>query len=184
MTALLTESEGFGGDVDAEEQENNPSEQEEDFDSLFDDDNEEEEYRESVEEDGQHAGAGDQVSALFGDVDDVEVEEEAPKNGSEGECKTLSKSREDLQGLFPYFLPDVEFWPACPNALKRLILRGAQTHAGTDATAAAAAGSLPEGFRADSRELSRPQSSTSQSEQGQVNHCITEDGHPSRQQCT
>lgn len=103
MTALLTESEGVGGDVDTEEQENNPLEQEEDFDSLFDDDNEEEEYRESVEEDGQHPGAGDEVSGLFGDVDDIEIEEEAQKNGSEEERETLNKSREDLQGLFLYF---------------------------------------------------------------------------------
>eukprot|EP00066_Takifugu_rubripes_P022557 XP_011611823.1 PREDICTED: protein MCM10 homolog [Takifugu rubripes] len=97
LTALLTESEGFGGEVDTEEQEKNPLEEEEDFDSLFDDDNEEEEYKESVEEDGQHTGAGDEVSGLFGDVDDIEIEEEAQKNGSEEECKTLNKSREDLQ---------------------------------------------------------------------------------------
>lgn len=98
LTALLTESEGVGG-----EQEQNPLEQEEDFDSLFDDDNEEDEYRESGEEDGQRPGAGDDVSGLFGDVDDVEIEEEAQKNGSEEECKTLNKSREDLQGLFLHF---------------------------------------------------------------------------------
>lgn len=187
MTALLTESEGVGGEDDPEEQENNPSEQEEDFESLFDDDNEEEEYKESVEEDdGQDTGAGDDVSALFGDVDDLEIEEEAQKNGSEEECKTLNKSREDLQGLFLYFLADVTFWPISPNASKGLILRGAQTHAGTDATAAAAAGSLPEGFqpvfrlRADSRGVSWSQTRTSQSEQGQVNHCMSEDGDPSR----
>lgn len=185
MTALLTESEGVGDEVDTEEQENNPSEQEEDFDSLFDDDNEEEEYKESIEEDGQHTAAGDEVSGLFGDVDDIdiEIEEEAQKNGSEEECKTLNKSREDLQGLFLCFLPDVQFWLKCPNAYKGLVLRGAQTHAGTDATAAAAAGSLPEGFqpifrfRADSREVSWSQT---QSEQGQVNHCTTEDGDSSR----
>lgn len=115
MTALLTESEGVGGEFDTEEQENKLSEQEEDFDSLFDDDNEEEEYKESAEEDGQ-TGAGDEVSGLFGDVDDLEIEEEAQKNGSEEECKTLNKSREDLQGLFLYFLPDVQFWPICPHA--------------------------------------------------------------------
>lgn len=125
------------------------------------------------------------MSDLFGDVDDIEIEEEAQKNGNEEECKTLNKSREDLQGLCLYFLP-VQFWPICPNAYKGLVLRGAQTHAGTDATAAAAAGSLPEGFqpvfrfRADSREASWSQASASQSQQGQVNHCITEDGDPSR----
>lgn len=138
-----------------------------------------------MEEDGQHTGAGDEVSGLFGDVDDIEIEEEAQKNGSEEECKTLNKSREDLQGSFLYLLPDVQFWPICPNAYKGLILRGAQTHAGADAAAAAAAGSLPEGFqpvsrfRADSREAIWSHTSTSQSEQGQANQCITEDGDPS-----
>lgn len=101
MTELLIESEGVG-----EEQDANPTEQEEDFDSLFDDDNSgEEEYEESVEEEGQHAGAEHELSELFGDVDDLVIEEEDEKNDSKEEYKTLNKSREDLQGLFLYFSP-------------------------------------------------------------------------------
>lgn len=121
LTALLTESEGVGDEVDTEQQEANPLEQEEDFDSLFDDDNnEEEEYKESVEEDGQHVGAEDQRSDLFGDVDDIEIEEEAKENDSKEECKTLNKSREDLQGLFLYFSPNVQFWLMCPNVQMKI----------------------------------------------------------------
>lgn len=98
LTELLIESEG----AEAEEQEANPAEQEEDFDSLFDDDtNGEEEYKESVEEEGQHMGTEHELSDLFGDVDDIE--EEAKRNDGNKECKTLNKSREDLQGLFLHF---------------------------------------------------------------------------------
>lgn len=106
LTELLIESEGVGDEVDTEEQEANPTEQEEDFDSLFDDDNDgEEEYKENVEEEGQHMGTEHELSHLFGDVDDIVIEEEAKKNDSKEECKTLNKSREDLQGLFLYFSP-------------------------------------------------------------------------------
>lgn len=115
MTALLAESEGLGDEVDAEERENHPLEGEEDFDSLFDGASEEDEYKESAEEDGQRTGAGDDVSDLFGDVDDLEIEEGAKRNGGGEERKALNKSREDLQGLFLYFLPDVQFWSTCPN---------------------------------------------------------------------
>lgn len=116
LTSLLTESEDVGDEVDTEEQEANPLEQEEDFDSLFDDDNnEEEEYKESVGEDGQHVAAEDQLSDLFGDVDDIEIEEEAKENDSKEESKTLNKSREDLQGVFLCFSPNVQFWLICPN---------------------------------------------------------------------
>lgn len=103
LTELLIESEGVGDDVDTEKQQANPIEQEEDFDSLFDDDsNGEEEYKESAEEEGQHMGAEHELSDLFGDVDDIVIEEEAKNNDSKGECKTLNKSREDLQGWFLY----------------------------------------------------------------------------------
>ena len=104
MTELLIESEGVGDEVDTEEQEENPIEQEVDFDSLFDDDNtEEEEYKESVEEEGQHMPTEHELSDLFGDVDDIE--EEVKNNDRKEECKSLNKSREDLQGLFLYFSP-------------------------------------------------------------------------------
>lgn len=103
LTELLIESEGVGDEVDTEEQEANPPEQEEDFESLFDEDsNGEEEYKESAEEEGQHMGTEHELSDLFGDVDDVIIEEEAKNNESKEECKTLNKSREDLQGLFLY----------------------------------------------------------------------------------
>lgn len=104
LTELLIESEGVGDEVDTEEQEANPIEQEEDFDSLFDDDNNgEEEYKDSVEEEGQHMGTEHELSDLFGDVDDIVTKEEAKRNDSQEECKTLNKSREDLQGLFLHF---------------------------------------------------------------------------------
>lgn len=93
LTQLLIESEGVGDEVDTEEQE-------EDFDSLFDEaNNGEEEYKESVEEEGQHLGTENELLDLFGDVEDIVIEEEVKKNDSKKECKTLDKSREDLQGL-------------------------------------------------------------------------------------
>lgn len=106
LTELLVESEGVGDEVDTEEQETNPVEQEEDYDGLFDDDDDgEEEYKESVEEEEQHMGAEHELLDLFGDVDDIVIEEEAKKNDNKEECKTLDKSREDLQGLFLSFSP-------------------------------------------------------------------------------
>lgn len=106
LTELLVESEGVGEEVDTEEQETNPVELEEDYDGLFDDDDDgEEEYKESVEEEEEHMGAEHELLDLFGDVDDIVIEEEAQKNDSKEECKTLNKSREDLQGLFLSFSP-------------------------------------------------------------------------------
>lgn len=74
----------------------------------------------------------------------------------------------------------------CPKSCKLLILRGAQAHAGADATVAAAAGSVPEDFHlvfsfsTNSGELNWSQTSNPQTEQGQANHGTTGDGDPSR----
>lgn len=99
LTALLIESEGVGEDQDGQEQAD-------DLDALFDDeydDEEGEEYKDGIEEEGRDVATEDAVSDLFGDVDDIESEErEKDTKGKEGEgeaCKSLTMSKEDLQGL-------------------------------------------------------------------------------------
>lgn len=78
LTALLDESED-GGEVRGGQEETD------DLDGLFDDDDEEE-YKEG--------GA----SELFGDVDDIEDEEEVKGRGGDGEARDdLNRSKEDLQ---------------------------------------------------------------------------------------
>lgn len=102
LTALLSESEGAEAEANADARGD-------DLDALFDDDNEEEEYREGAEEDGQRADARGGASELFGDVDDLEVEEDA--GGTDG-GPALNRSREDLQGSAvscPPRPPDLEF---------------------------------------------------------------------------
>ncbi|KAM4712199.1 protein MCM10 homolog [Anableps anableps] len=77
LTALLDETEDGGEERDDQEQVD-------DLDGLFDDSRDEEEYKE------------DSVSDLFGDVDDIENEEDG--KGSEREsCDDLNRSKEDLQ---------------------------------------------------------------------------------------
>lgn len=172
LTALLAESEGAGEEVVAEGQGADPDQQE-DFDSLFDGDSDEEEFREGLSEglsEGERpAGAGDELSDLFGDVDDIEIEEEAKENDNKEEASTLNKSREDLQGLCLCFSPQKYKNVDVENVEMKLpVLRGAEADAGTDAAVAAAAGSLPE-------ELGRPPT-----EQGRPERRVREDGRPGR----
>lgn len=71
------------------------------MDGLFDNDNDEEEdYKEGVEEEGRDVETED-VSDLFGDVDDIENEEKDTKGKESGgdACESLDRSREDLQGF-------------------------------------------------------------------------------------
>ncbi|XP_068572799.1 protein MCM10 homolog [Cebidichthys violaceus] len=92
LTALLAESEGVG-------EERGSQEQADDLDGLFDVDNDEDEYKEGIEEEGPDVGTEDALSDLFGEVDDIDNEEkEAKRKGSGGEaCKSLDRSKEDLQ---------------------------------------------------------------------------------------
>lgn len=91
LTALLAENEGF-----CQEQESQA--EADDLDGLFDEDNDEEEYKESIEDEECNVGTVDEVSELFGDVDDIEHEENK-SNGAESACESLKRSKEDLQGL-------------------------------------------------------------------------------------
>ncbi|XP_041636310.1 protein MCM10 homolog [Cheilinus undulatus] len=89
LTALLAESEGVGEEQDGQRQED-------DLDNLFDDDNEEEEYKESEEEEKQDVKTENSVSELFGDVDDIENDDNTGK-GRDNENSEMERSREDLQ---------------------------------------------------------------------------------------
>ncbi|XP_056131836.1 protein MCM10 homolog [Lampris incognitus] len=90
LTALLAESEDVGADVD-------------DLDGLFDNDDEGEvEYKEGIDEEEEEGGVGkdDTVSDLFGDVDDIEEEEDNCGRGQateEDASESFNKSKEDLQ---------------------------------------------------------------------------------------
>uniref|UniRef100_A0A3Q0R5R0 Protein MCM10 homolog n=1 Tax=Amphilophus citrinellus TaxID=61819 RepID=A0A3Q0R5R0_AMPCI len=89
LTALLAESEGVG-----EEQES--QEEADDLDGLFDEDNDGEEYNEGIEDEKHNVGTVDEMSELFGDVDDIEHEEKN-SNATESACENLNRSQEDLQ---------------------------------------------------------------------------------------
>uniref|UniRef100_A0A8C2ZMB7 Protein MCM10 homolog n=1 Tax=Cyclopterus lumpus TaxID=8103 RepID=A0A8C2ZMB7_CYCLU len=94
LTALLAESEGVHGEQGRQEQAD-------DLDGLFDaDGDEEDEYKEGVEEEGPVVRTEDAVSDLFGEVDDIEKEEQDAKRKGSGEeaCESLNRSRVDLQG--------------------------------------------------------------------------------------
>ncbi|XP_034382608.1 protein MCM10 homolog isoform X2 [Cyclopterus lumpus] len=93
LTALLAESEGVHGEQGRQEQAD-------DLDGLFDaDGDEEDEYKEGVEEEGPVVRTEDAVSDLFGEVDDIEKEEQDAKRKGSGEeaCESLNRSRVDLQ---------------------------------------------------------------------------------------
>uniref|UniRef100_A0A3Q3WFD9 Protein MCM10 homolog n=1 Tax=Mola mola TaxID=94237 RepID=A0A3Q3WFD9_MOLML len=100
LTALLVESEGIGEKKDS---------QDVDLDGLFDDSNDdEEEYNDGIEEESKDVDTEEPLSDLFGDVDDIESEEkEKFTKGEEGGevCKSLDRSKEDLQGLWHCSLP-------------------------------------------------------------------------------
>lgn len=100
LTALLVESEGIGEKKDS---------QDVDLDGLFDDSNDdEEEYNDGIEEESKGVDTEEPLSDLFGDVDDIESEEkEKFTKGEEGGevCKSLDRSKEDLQGLWHCSLP-------------------------------------------------------------------------------
>lgn len=86
LTALLAESEGV------------EEEQADDLNGLFDEDcDEEEEYKEGLEdEEKKDMVTEDEMAALFGDVDDIDNEEESRKKESGGEA-SKSRSKEELQ---------------------------------------------------------------------------------------
>lgn len=92
LTALLAESEGV-------EEAQGSHEQADDLDGLFDADNDEE-FEEGIEKEGPDVGTVEAMSDLFGEVDDIENEEKyAERKESVGEaCKSLNRSKEDLQG--------------------------------------------------------------------------------------
>ncbi|XP_041709514.1 protein MCM10 homolog isoform X2 [Coregonus clupeaformis] len=93
LTALLAENEA------GEEEQQASQEAEDNLDDLFDNDDDEE-YREGLEEDGEggEREEEDGAVALFGDVDDIEEEEEVKTQPSGGKAPdNLNKSQEDLQ---------------------------------------------------------------------------------------
>uniref|UniRef100_A0A8C2ZNA7 Protein MCM10 homolog n=1 Tax=Cyclopterus lumpus TaxID=8103 RepID=A0A8C2ZNA7_CYCLU len=96
LTALLAESEGVHGEQGRQEQAD-------DLDGLFDaDGDEEDEYKEGVEEEGPVVRTEDAVSDLFGEVDDIEKEEQDAKRKGSGEeaCENeLRRMQEQMQRL-------------------------------------------------------------------------------------
>ncbi|XP_029969373.1 protein MCM10 homolog [Salarias fasciatus] len=93
LTALLAESEGVEGEQGSREQAD-------DLDGLFDEDcGEEEEYKESLEDEDEEKPdvvIEDEATALFGDVGDIETEEDSRKKQSRGETSE-DRSKEELQ---------------------------------------------------------------------------------------
>lgn len=93
LTSLLEESEGAG-------EEKCSQEQIDDLDGLFDDDgDEEEEYKEGSDEEEQvkvqAAATDDEMLDLFGDVDDIDAQEQDTKQRESG--GETSKSNQELQ---------------------------------------------------------------------------------------
>lgn len=91
---------------------------EDDLEALFDEDNEEDEYKEGGEEEGRHDAKAEEMSELFGDVD----EEEGDHAGAAAEVS----SSQDLQGgdAFTHkvlqnsvskIFPTVQFDSLCPQ---------------------------------------------------------------------
>ncbi|XP_019747402.1 protein MCM10 homolog isoform X1 [Hippocampus comes] len=81
LTALMAENEGRG-----EEQK---QQQADDFDDLFDNDDEDEEGRDVEPE--------DELTELFGDVDDIRKEEQVAQENKSEASESLNRSQEELQ---------------------------------------------------------------------------------------
>lgn len=85
LTALMAENEGRG-----EEQEQR--QQADDFDDLFDNDDEDEEGRDVEPE--------DELTELFGDVDDIRKEDQVAQENKSEASESLNRSQEELQGIY------------------------------------------------------------------------------------
>ncbi|XP_047431058.1 protein MCM10 homolog isoform X2 [Mugil cephalus] len=99
LLALLAENEGIGGEPEGKKQQQQ-QEEADDLDDLFDEENgEEEEYKDGIDEEQRNVQAEDEVSNLFGDVDDIENDQEdAGGQESRGEaCEEMNRSQVDLQ---------------------------------------------------------------------------------------
>ncbi|KAJ8245558.1 hypothetical protein GJAV_G00272020 [Gymnothorax javanicus] len=91
LTSLLEENENEPEEIDTGE----AGDGADDLDGLFDDDGDEEEFDEGLEEDEEEqngAARRQDAAALFGDVDDLEEEQDSSVSSN-----AVEKSREDLQ---------------------------------------------------------------------------------------